>query len=130
MIECEFVGKDLLVERYSGKISLPDIFELKNFEFEHELFRNVSKVLVILKDSQFEVVPLSDMVTDYLACMKGVVGTRKIAVLVSLPMQVAQCELMMKSLDQLGIRPNVKIFLSKKEACEWLEIPESIVSEE
>jgi|GEM_PF-3485042 hypothetical protein len=46
MVECEFLSDNLLVERFSGVVTVEDIIELKRQEFGHRLYSPAMGVLI------------------------------------------------------------------------------------
>lgn len=120
MIECEFVKQNLLVENYSGSVSVDDIIILKEYEFAHEKYNKGIKILADLRnaDFRFDAGKIPEL-KSFFDSNYGMIEKVKIAFLTE-EGKLETYSSFMKALSEENIRVKIKLFNSEKEAYNWL----------
>ncbi len=121
MIECEFVKQNLLVENYSGNVSIDDIIILKEYEFAHEKYTDGIHILADLRNADFlfDVNKAIKLKSFFDSNSKRIAKT-KIAFLTE-GTKKDSYSLFMKTLSEENIRVVLKLFTSEEEANKWLD---------
>ena len=120
MIECEFIRKNLLVEKYTGKVNVDDIIILKEYEFAHEKYSDEINIIADLRSAEFSFdVNESFKLKEFLDANSRKLAKTKIAILTE-EAKIESYSAIMHSLTELNTGIKIKLFADDAKANKWL----------
>lgn len=121
MISAEFVKESrLIIETYSGEVSVDDFIELKNAEFKHDNYKNDIHILADIRFSSYLKYDndLPDM-QNYIDLNIEKLSQNRLALLISSTRQLFEFQGLM--LIKKILHPDqVKVFTNRQAALDWL----------
>lgn len=121
MISAEFVKeKQLIIETYSGEVSIDDFIELKNAEFKHEDYKDDIRLLADIRFSNYQKQE-KDLLAmqNYLDLNISKFSQNYLALLISSTRQLFEFQGLML-IKKILYPQRVNVFTNRQTALDWL----------